>query len=64
MQKIQMVDLKRQYAHIKPAIDKAIQNVIDTTAFINGPDVNAFSNELASYLNIKHVIPCANGTDA
>ncbi|MBS1782262.1 MAG: DegT/DnrJ/EryC1/StrS family aminotransferase [Bacteroidetes bacterium] len=64
MQKIQMVDLKRQYAHIKPAVDKAIQNVIDTTAFINGPDVNAFSNELASYLNIKHVIPCANGTDA
>ena len=64
MQQIQMVDLKRQYQHIKPEVDKAIQNVIDSAAFINGPDVAAFSNELAAYLDVKHVIPCANGTDA
>jgi dTDP-4-amino-4,6-dideoxygalactose transaminase len=61
---IQMVDLKRQYAHIKQEVDTAIQNVIDNTAFINGPDVAAFGNELAQYLGVKHVIPCANGTDA
>jgi dTDP-4-amino-4,6-dideoxygalactose transaminase len=61
---IQMVDLKRQYAHIKQEVDIAIQNVIDNTAFINGPDVAAFGNELAQYLGVKHVIPCANGTDA
>ncbi len=64
MQGIQMVDLKRQYHHIKPEVDAAIQNVIDTTAFINGPDVAAFGKELATYLGVKHVIPCANGTDA
>lgn len=59
-----MVDLKRQYQHIKPEIDNAIQQVIDSTAFINGPDVQAFASELAAYLGVKHVIPCANGTDA
>lgn len=64
MKKIQMVDLKSQYQKIKNEVDKAIQNVIDNTAFINGPDVKEFSNELAQYLNVKHVIPCANGTDA
>ncbi len=64
MQKLQMVDLKRQYEKIKPEVDKAIQGVIDSTAFINGPEVQAFSQELATYLNVKHVIPCANGTDA
>ena len=64
MQKIQMVDLKRQYDHIKTEVDAAIQNVIDNTAFINGPDVQAFATELASYLGVSHVIPCANGTDA
>lgn len=64
MQKIQMVDLKRQYNRIKPAVDAAIQQVIDSTAFINGPDVQAFAQELAEYLGVKHVIPCANGTDA
>lgn len=64
MQKLQMVDLHRQYLPIKNEIDAAIQNVIDTTAFINGPDVGAFAGELAQYLGVKHVIPCANGTDA
>lgn len=59
-----MVDLKRQYNRIKPAVDAAIQQVIDSTAFINGPDVQAFAQELAEYLGVKHVIPCANGTDA
>jgi dTDP-4-amino-4,6-dideoxygalactose transaminase len=64
MYKIQMVDLKRQYEKIKPEVDKAIQNVIDNTAFINGPEVQEFAKELAEYLGVKHVIPCANGTDA
>ena len=64
MYNIQMVDLKRQYQKIKPEVDAAIQNVIDTTAFINGADVQDFSKELAGYLGVKHVIPCANGTDA
>lgn len=59
-----MVDLNGQYAKIKPEIDTAIQKVIDSTAFINGPQVKEFSNSLASYLDVKHVIPCANGTDA
>lgn len=61
---LQMVDLKRQYNKIKPEIDAAIQNVLDTTAFIGGPDVQLFAKELGAYLNVKHVIPCANGTDA
>jgi UDP-2-acetamido-2-deoxy-ribo-hexuluronate aminotransferase len=62
--KIQMVDLRKQYLHIKGEIDQAIQQVIDTTAFINGPAVNEFARNLETYLNVKHVIPCANGTDA
>ncbi len=62
--KIQMVDLKSQYEKIKPEVDAAIQNVIDSTAFINGPEVKAFQAELEKYLAVKHVIPCANGTDA
>jgi dTDP-4-amino-4,6-dideoxygalactose transaminase len=64
MNKIQMVDLKAQYNHIKYEVDKAIQNVIDNTAFINGPEVGAFAEDLQHYLGVKHVIPCANGTDA
>ncbi|KAA5536741.1 DegT/DnrJ/EryC1/StrS family aminotransferase [Taibaiella lutea] len=64
MAPLQMVDLKRQYLKIKPQIDAAIANVIDTTAFINGPDVKLFAQELQDYLQVKHVIPCANGTDA
>jgi len=61
---LQMVDLKRQYLKIKPQIDAAIANVIDNTAFINGPDVKLFAQELQDYLQVKHVVPCANGTDA
>ncbi|HOV11097.1 MAG TPA: DegT/DnrJ/EryC1/StrS family aminotransferase [Bacteroidales bacterium] len=64
MQKITMVDLKRQYEDIKPEIDAAIHEVIDSTAFINGPAVTRFQKNLETYLGVKHVIPCANGTDA
>jgi len=64
MKPIQMVDLKTQYQHIKTEIDTAIINVIESTAFINGPEVQAFQKELETYLDVKHVIPCANGTDA
>ena len=64
MKHIQMVDLSAQYHKIKPAIDEAIQEVIDTTAFINGPSVGHFAQEFATYLGANHVIPCANGTDA
>jgi dTDP-4-amino-4,6-dideoxygalactose transaminase len=64
MKKIQMVDLISQYENIKPAVDQAIQHVISNAQFINGPDVSAFQSELESYLGVKHVIPCANGTDA
>lgn len=64
MQNLQMVDLKRQYDKIKPEVDKAIQEVIDTTAFIGGKHVQELSKELAAYLGVKHMIPCANGTDA
>jgi dTDP-4-amino-4,6-dideoxygalactose transaminase len=64
MQKLQMVDLKRQYAKIKDQVDAAIQQVIDDTAFINGKPVQQFAEELQTYLGSKHVIPCANGTDA
>lgn len=62
--KIQMVDLKSQYEKIKSEVDAAIQGVLDNTAFINGPEVKAFQAELEAYLGVKHVIPCANGTDA
>ena len=64
MKKIQMVDLKGQYQPIKEQVNQSIQEVIDTTAFINGPQVHEFQKELEEYLNVKHVIPCANGTDA
>jgi len=59
-----MVDLKSQYEKMKEEIDSAISNVISSTAFINGPEVKNFQTELERYLNVKHVIPCANGTDA
>lgn len=59
-----MVDLKTQYEHIREDVNKAILNVIENTAFINGPEVSSFQSELENYLDIKHVIPCANGTDA
>lgn len=61
---IQMVDLKGQYTNIKSEVDFAIQEVINTTAFINGPQVKQFSDDLADYLGAAHVITCANGTDA
>ncbi|HQP89623.1 MAG TPA: DegT/DnrJ/EryC1/StrS family aminotransferase [Bacteroidales bacterium] len=64
MKPIKMVDLHTQYLNIKTQIDSAIQQVIDSTAFINGPEVNDFKQDLEKYLNVKHVIPCANGTDA
>ncbi|MFM7681742.1 MAG: DegT/DnrJ/EryC1/StrS family aminotransferase [Bacteroidota bacterium] len=64
MKKIQMVDLVSQYEKIKPAIDSAILDVIQNAQFINGPEVIAFKEELEQYLGVKHVIPCANGTDA
>lgn len=64
MRKIQMVDLKGQYSGIKNVVNPAIQEVIDTTAFINGPKVHEFQKNLENYLGVKHVIPCANGTDA
>ncbi len=64
MQKIAMVDLKAQYARIKPEIDAAIHEVIQSTSFINGPAVKEFQTNLENYLKVKHVIPCANGTDA
>jgi len=59
-----MVDLKSQYEKIKEEIDSAILNVIESTAFINGPEVKNFQQDLEKYLGVKHVIPCANGTDA
>ncbi len=64
MNPIQMVDLKGQYAKIQQEIDEAVINVIRSSAFINGPEVGAFRQELENYLSVKHVIPCANGTDA
>ena len=59
-----MVDLHGQYLKIKNEIDQAIQEVISSSAFINGKPVEAFASELADYLGAKYVIPCANGTDA
>ncbi|MBL0342173.1 MAG: DegT/DnrJ/EryC1/StrS family aminotransferase [Bacteroidetes bacterium] len=64
MRKLAMVDLIGQYEKIKPEIDKAILDVLASAAFINGPEVKSFQAELEKYLGVKHVIPCANGTDA
>ncbi|HQH18570.1 MAG TPA: DegT/DnrJ/EryC1/StrS family aminotransferase [Bacteroidales bacterium] len=64
MKKINMVDLKGQYDKIKEEIDQAILKVVESTAFINGPEVKNFQQDLEKYLGVKHVIPCANGTDA
>jgi dTDP-4-amino-4,6-dideoxygalactose transaminase len=61
---IQMVDLKSQYLRIKPQVDNAISNVIDSTQFINGDEVKNFQSELADYMGVRHVITCGNGTDA
>lgn len=64
MRAIQMVDLKKQYAEIKNEVDAAMQEVMDSAAFINGKAVTDFAKNLSRYLAVKHVIPCANGTDA
>ena len=64
MKKIQMVDLKGQYTKIKEEVDRSVLEVIDSTAYINGPRVHEFQKNLENYLDVKHVIPCANGTDA
>ena len=64
MRPLAMVDLKSQYQKIKPEIDAAIREVIDSSAFINGPAVKTFAENLAKYLNVKHVIPTGNGTDS
>lgn len=61
---MKMVDLFGQYQKIKTEIDQAIQEVIDSSAFINGPQVKVFRENLAKYLGVKHVVSCANGTDA
>ncbi|MBA7569714.1 UDP-2-acetamido-2-deoxy-3-oxo-D-glucuronate aminotransferase [subsurface metagenome] len=64
MKEIRMVDLKGQYKKIQTLINNSIENVINSTAFINGPEVKSFQNNLEKYLDVKHVIPCGNGTDA
>jgi dTDP-4-amino-4,6-dideoxygalactose transaminase len=64
MRKIQMVDLQMQYQHIKSEVDVALQEVMESCTFINGPAVKRFQEHLETYLNVKHVIPCGNGTDA
>lgn len=64
MREIQMVDLLAQYERLRPDIDKAIFSVINSSAFIKGPGVKLFEEELQEYLGVKNVISCANGTDA
>lgn len=64
MKKLQMVDLKSQYDKIKDEVNLSIQEVLDTNTYINGPKVHQFQKNLEDYLGVKHVIPCANGTDA
>lgn len=64
MDKIQMVDLHRQYLRLRPELDLAVQEVMDTCAFINGPQVQRFASHLSSCLDVPYVIPCGNGTDA
>ena len=64
MNQIRMVDLHGQYLKIKTEVNQAIQEVIDTSAFIRGADVKSFEDELASYMGVPHAIACGNGTDA
>mgnify|MGYP005672755599 FL=1 len=64
MKKINMVDLNGQYRKIRWQINREIKKVIKSSSFINGPIVKEFQNNLQNYLNVRHVIPCANGTDA
>ena len=61
---LQMVDLKTQYQRIQSEIQREMQEVLETSMFIGGPKVNAFRENLEAYLGVRHVIPCANGTDA
>ena len=64
MKKIQMVDLQGQYQDIKAEVAQRFETVLDQASFINGPEVQSFSTALEKYLDVAHVIPCANGTDA
>jgi dTDP-4-amino-4,6-dideoxygalactose transaminase len=64
MRPVQMVDTKTQYQKIKSEVDSAVIKVMESSAFINGKAVHDFASRLSDYLKIKHVIPCANGTDA
>lgn len=64
MKNMEMVDLKGQYSKIKTEIDKAVISCISSASFINGPEVKEFQSSLEEYLNVKHVVPCANGTDS
>ena len=64
MRPVQMVDTKTQYQKIKSEVDSAVLQVMESSAFINGKAVHDFAADLSVYLGIKHVIPCANGTDA
>lgn len=64
LKKIEMVDLQSQYQRIKPEIDKALEEVLNSSHYIGGPVVARFQQDFEHYLNVKHVIPCANGTDA
>ena len=59
-----MVDLKAQYEKIGTEVDAAMKSVLNSTAFIKGPEVKLFEEYLRKYLDVKNVIPCANGTDA
>ena len=59
-----MVDLKAQYEKIGPEIDAALKSVLASTAFTKGPDVRLFEEELQKFMDVKHVVSCANGTDA
>jgi dTDP-4-amino-4,6-dideoxygalactose transaminase len=64
MRKIQMVDLQTQYTFIRPQVEAGMEKVLSNAQFINGPAVKSFQSNLEEYLGVKHVIPCANGTDA
>jgi len=64
MKNIPMVDLVGQYQKIKEEIDTAMQEVVDSAYFVGGPAVKKFQHNLQEYLGVKHVIACANGTDA
>ncbi len=64
MRKLQMVDLKGQFSKIEKEVNQEVNDVLTSTAYINGPKVHKFQADLESYLDVKHVIPCANGTDA